>query len=51
MTYNSNTEAFFVEVGIVHQTTTTNDDDEGDQDLEASYDADPDGCLEDIIRA
>lgn len=39
-----------VEIGIVHQSTRQSNNDEGDEELEAADDGDPDGSLEHMLR-
>lgn len=48
-TYDGEGEAFFVEVGVVHQAAAEADDDEGDEELETADDGDPEGSVEDVI--
>jgi hypothetical protein len=49
LTYDSEGEAFFVEVGVVNHATTEADDDEGDEELETANDHDPEGSVKDVI--
>lgn len=48
-TYNGEGETFFVEVGVVNHATAETDDDEGDEELEAADDHDPEGSVKDVI--
>ena len=47
--YNGQSEAFFVEVRIVHQPSSQGKDDEGDEDLEDADDEDPNGRDQNMV--